>query len=251
MKLFENNRPPKDAADIIFSLFKEMKESEPKLPSPYISPSSMDCQLAAAFKLQSILPEAQRENFQSKSFATNGSDRHLRVQEFLSKTPYWVDVSNYIKEKKLPLEIVPVENGDPYEVLLKHKKLPVRFMCDGLLLIDGVYYVLEIKTESTQKNNYRNTYDQKHEKQGMSYSAFLNTPAILWVYESRDYFEQKVYVQWVSPKEKADLIAYIEHIVENQKKPEKLTKGSSCTYCPYKKHCRAVLRQLKKEGKID
>lgn len=303
MKLFEENKPKQDAAMIISQLLNEFKEVSGSVATQMISPSGLACQVACALKLNGIPTEPQKESFQSRGFAENGEDRHKRIQSFLSKSPYWVDVADYVKKKKLNIEVVTNEmrvkkkrdnyieefsqlNGkasvegltkdederfkhlsewlsipdevhirkmhddDPYETLLQHKELPVRFKCDGMLLIDGVYYVLEIKTERSQANVFRTTYDPKHQKQGITYTTLLHTDNILWLYEGRDYLEQKLFVQKVKVDEKQEMLKYLHEIVDNKDKIENLHQDpKSCNYCPYKKYCRNYFKEYKKKLK--
>lgn len=245
--MFEDTRPPQDAAALVLALFREFKEQPGGIASQKISPSGLACQVACAWKLNGIETEPQKESFQSRGFAEAGEDRHKRIQEFLSKTPYWVNVSDYVKQMQLPMNIL-AEDG--YEVLLEHQELPIRFRCDGMLFIDGAYYILEIKTERSQANLYRTSYDPKHQKQGICYSTLMHTDRILWVYEGRDMLEQKPFVQIVKKSEKEEMLKYLHQIVDNRAKPELLFKDEkSCGYCVYKKHCRTYFKELKKQQK--
>lgn len=247
MKMFEEKRPPQDAAALVLALLREFKEVPASVASQTISPSGLACQVACALKLRGTEQEPQKESFQSRCFADCGEDRHKRIQEFLSTTPYWVNVADYVNANKLPLDVV---RQDGYEVLLRHKELPVRFKCDGMLLIDGVYYILEIKTERGQVNTFRTSYDQKHQKQGITYTLMLATDRILWLYEGREMLEQKPFVQVVTKDEKQEMYKYLKQIVDNQDKIENLQKNEkSCVYCPYKKYCKAYFKELKKKEK--
>jgi len=285
MKLFEEQRPPQDAAAVVSQLFREFKEIPFSNQSRNISPSGLSCQVCAAFKLQGVQGDTTKESFQSLSFADAGEDRHKRIQAFLSKTEYWVDVAEYIKEKKLPLRAVIKVNNDSYdteerklpreiykeeaeeflktynlprealledefETLLVHTTLPIRFKCDGILLIEGVYYILEIKTEGNQKSTYRTTYDPKHQLQGTAYTWLFKVGRILWIYEDRDKLTQKVFVQLVTPQEKIFIRDYIQEIVDNKDTPENLRRSEgTCKYCPYKKHCKAYFKEIEKRAK--
>lgn len=247
MKLFEDNRPPQDAAALLLALFREAKEIPSSVASQTISPSGLACQVACALKLQGIPTEPQMESFQSRCFTDNGEDRHKRIQEFLSQTPYWVDVAEYVKAKNLPLDII---RQDGFEVLLQHKVLPIRFKCDGMLFIEGVYYVLEIKTERGQANAFRTTYEPKHQKQGITYTYMLDTDRILWVYEGRELLEQKPFVQLVKKEEKQEIAKYLQEIVDNKDRIELLKNDEkSCAYCAYKKYCKAYFKEFKKKQK--
>lgn len=247
MKLFEDNRPPQDAAALVLALLREFKEVPSSVASKTLSPSGLSCQVACALKLQGIPMEPQKESFQSNCFTDCGEDRHKRIQAFLSKTPYWVDVAKYVAERKLPLNII---RQDGYECLLQHKELPVRFKCDGMLLIEGVYYILEIKTERGSVNAFRTSYDPKHQKQGITYTLMLGTNKILWLYEGREMLEQKPFVQVVTKAEQNEMLDYLKQIVANKGTIENLARDEkSCAYCPYKKYCRAYFKELKKKQK--
>lgn len=250
MKLFEDTLEKKKSPEtVIAELFREFKEVDAEPPSQYISPSGLNCQVACAWKLQGRPVPVEKESFQSASFAVNGEDRHKRIQEFLSKTEYWVDVEEYIKEKKLPLQVLEKEG---YEVLLLSEQYQTRFRCDGMLKIDGVYYVLEIKTERQQANTYRTKADEKHQKQGLSYTLLMNTAGLIWVYEGRDYLEQKCFLQEVQLAEKQYIHKYLSDIVENKNTPEKLERNlKACGYCPYKNYCTMYFKELEKKEYLE
>nr|DAH56613.1 MAG TPA: Exonuclease [Caudoviricetes sp.] len=249
MKMFEDNKAPRNAADIISELFVEFKEVEAGPVSQYVSPSGLGCQVSIAWKLKGAPTTPQKESFQSRGFAEAGEDRHKRIQEFLSKTPYWVDVEEYIKAKKLTdLEVV---RHDGYEVLLVSKKYQARFKLDGMLFIEGHYYVLEIKTERQAANSYRTGPADKHQKQGIAYTLMLDTERILWIYEGRDFLEQKPFVQYVTKEDKSGLDKYIIDAITHQDEPEKLerdTKG--CAYCQFKNYCKMYFKELEKRLKL-
>lgn len=251
MKLFESNKAPMDVAQTIATLFKEFKPAELKARSQMISPSGLNCQVACAFKLTSAPMTPHKESFQSNCFAVNGGDRHKRLQAFLKETPYWVDVAEYIKEHAPELQIVEPEEGaevDEFEVMLYSPQHQARFKCDGLLLIEGHYYVLEIKTERQSANSCRTAASPAHEKQGVAYTLMLNTDRILWLYEGRDFFDQKLFVQIVTKEEQVELDEYIKEILFFKDTPEELKRNTkACTYCDYANYCKMYFRELKKE----
>ena len=311
MKLFEDIKPAQDAAALVLALLKEFK-TVPTGASPTISPSGLACQVACALKLNSTPQDPQLESFQSRCFTDFGEDRHRRIQQFLSKTPYWVDVAEYVRTHNVDVNVITPQERiasrreknqeelerlkrkwqavpqdmepevkveytqdtnhiealeewlsksdeehinkmiaeDPYETLLQHKTLPVRFKCDGMLFIEGVYYILEIKTERGSVNSTRETYDPKHQKQGITYTLMLGVDKILWLYEGREMLQQKLFVQTVSKDEKQEMLNYITQIVENKDHIELLQQDKkSCTYCPYKKYCRNYFKELKRREK--
>ena len=231
---------------VIRQLFYERKDTEPYTPSKFISPSGMSCPIACCFKLQGIELPPNKESFFDRSKADAGTDRHARIQEFLSKTPYWVNVKEYIEQQQVPL-IVLKEDG--YEYLLRHKYLPIRFKCDGLLKIDGKYYVLEIKTEGERKNLDRKNFNPDHEFQGATYATTLKTEGIIWLYEGRDSCDPKTFLQLTTKGDRQLINKYINDIVDNKEQPFDAfcPDDNKCVYCEYKKHCKEEYRQWKKK----
>lgn len=247
MKLFEtkSEKNTGDAAALLEGLFREFKVVKGKVPSPYISPSGLSCPIDMAFKLQGIPTEDSKESFQSRQFADNGTDRHDRIQEFLSKTPYWVDVAEYVKEKGLPLTIVEQVG---HEVLLVSDEYRTRFRCDGILLIEGEYYVLEIKTERGSQTAKRTGPSENHYLQGLTYTMLLDVNKIMWVYEGREYLEQKPFVQVVAEKEKDYIKEYIKNIIANVDTPENLPfDKKGCRYSSYTKYRKMYLAEIKRK----
>ena len=251
MKYFEEKAEKQSFAPdaLLAALFNELYADEPEVRSQTISPSGLACQVSQAWKLLGVMPDKTAESFQSRSFAECGEDRHARIQAFLAKTPYWVDVEEYVKEKKLELEVLE-KTG--YEVLLYSPKYNVRFRCDGMLLIDGIYYVLEIKTERQIANDKRTEPAEKHLKQGYSYALMMCVDWIMWVYEGRDYLTQKPIAQRVTKDEKAAIEKYLTEIVQLKDTPEKLyMEKKACGGCEYKSFCREYFKALKKGVRID
>ena len=230
---------------IIRQLFYERKVNPPYTPNKFISPSGMSCPIACCYKLQGVeLPES-KESFFDRSKADAGTDRHERIQAFLSQTEYWVNVKEYVEAKKLPL-IVLKEDG--YEVLLQHKVYPIRFKCDGMLKIDGKYYVLEIKTEGEQKNLNRHSFNPDHEFQGATYSTVLDTVGVIWLYEGRDSCDPKTFLQEITTGDRQLIKKYISDIVKHKDNPfDKFVPEAKCTYCEYKNHCKKEYKEWKKK----
>lgn len=247
MKLFEKIKESRgsDAAALLSALFTDFKVVKGGVPSPYISPSGLGCPMDMAFKLQGVPTEDSKESFQSRQFAENGNDRHERIQEFLSSTPYWVNVADYVKRKNLPLEIIE-EQG--HEVLLVSEEYRTRFRCDGILLIEGEYYVLEIKTERGSVTSRRKGPDEKHYLQGLAYTLLLDVDRIMWVYEGRDFLKQVPFVQEVTAKEKQFISDYIKNIIANINTPENLPHDEkACMYSVYKTHRKRYLAEIKRK----
>lgn len=249
MRMFEEPKPETgNAAALLSALFREFHDVPTGPVSQYISPSGLGCQVACAWKLVGAPTTPQKESFQSRCFADAGEDRHKRIQEFLSTTPYWVDIPQYIQEKGLNLEVI---RQDGYETLLFSPEYQARFKCDGMLFIDGKYYVLEIKTERQAANNSRTEANEKHLKQGKAYTLIMHTDFIMWLYEGRDYLEQKPIVQYVSKEEKLAIDKYIKDIINNKEHPENLERDTkSCGYCLYKNYCKMYFKEREKRARL-
>lgn len=295
--------PPEE---VIRKLFYAEYEVAEYVPSQNISPSGMGCPIACAFKLNGVPVPAGKASFYCSSAADNGSDRHERIQEFLSRTPYWVDVADYIaKRPELEVRVVTAqeqaesleksftsrleqlnilrqqqdftgaeatEYGDlvkwlsipieqhakeiaeknRFEVLLLHTKYPIRFRCDGMLRIDGKFYVLEIKTERQSKNSFRIAPDPKHAKQGITYEMSLKPDGgIIWLYEGRDALEPKTFLQLPDEQACKENEAYIANIVAKKDTPWllEIPPASACTYCEYKAKCKEEKKKWKEMNK--
>ena len=247
MRLFEtkSEKNTGDAAALLDALFREFKVVKGEVPSPYISPSGLNCPMDMAFKLKGIPTEDSKESFQSRQFADNGTDRHERIQAFLSTTPYWVDVAEYVKSKNLPLDIIEQQG---HEVLLVSEEYRTRFRCDGMLLIDGEYYVLEIKTERGSATAKRTGPAEAHYLQGLTYTMLLDVDKIMWVYEGREYLEQKPFVQVITQKEKEYIKEYIKNIIANIDTPENLQDNErACRYSSYSNYKKMYLAEIKRK----
>lgn len=247
-KFFDEQTVKRDPARVLAELFTEYKDVPTGPVSKFVSPSGLGCQVGIAFKLQGAPVTPQKESFQSRCMADAGEDRHLRIQEFLSKTEYWVDVEKYIKAKGLNLKVL---RHDGYEVLLYSPEYQARFKLDGMLFIDGHYYVLEIKTERQSDNNTRTAANAKHLLQGKAYTLMLDTDRIMWVYEGRDYFEQKPIVQLITKEEKNEVAKWIKDAIQYKDEPEKLVKNEkSCVYCAFKNYCKMYFKEREKRIKL-
>ena len=223
-----------DVASLVMSVLREGHEVS--------SVSSVN-----VWKMNEVPTTPQIESFASRSFADAGTDRHARIQEFMSKTEYWLDVEKYIQEKGLSSEL-EIVSRQGYEVLLYSKKYNARFRLDGLLSFNGDVYVFEIKTERQSANTYRNGPDAKHLKQGLFYALALHVKAILWLYEGRDFLEQKCFVQPVSQQDLDFINKYVLDIIKFKDEPYMLERSlKDCPSCIYKNYCRMYFNEYQKK----
>lgn len=174
-----------------------------------------------------------------------GTDRHERLQKHIikfcenNKEYEWVDIEEYIKEKGLKRLEVTGKYGA--EVKIFHKLYNLSFMCDGILKINGKYYLLEIKTETSFKFTKRKEVDGAHINQASCYSLAFGINNVLFVYECRDNCAKKSFMKLITPKMRQDVVDKIsecDNYINILKTPPKEEDEKVCQYCTYTKQCR-------------
>lgn len=180
--------------------------------------------------------------------AESGSSRHEKIQERISKMRSigfevdWVSIEKHLENRKeLGSTVIKDENNkDSLETLVYNNIYNMRFKCDGLIRFKGVLYILEIKTESSQKWRNRTAPEMSHKHQACCYSMALGVPKILFLYENRDFCSKKAY-EFIPTDDELDSVSSIisicdEHVAKNEV-PDKVS-SNGCNYCNYKSSCR-------------
>ena len=117
------------------------------------------------------------------------------------------------------------------------------FLCDGIIRYKGKYYILEIKTENTNKFWTREGVDLSHYNQGTAYSFALQIPEVLFIYINRDVLDMKSFMFIPTDEMKQELVGKIQNCDEYvdkhiaPPKPEDVAK-KTCEWCPYRTQCR-------------
>lgn len=211
--------------------------------SNYYKPSSMGCIRQMYYMRKDAQPDDSNKGFQLIGICNNGTDTHVRIQTYISKMKdngidcEYVDVAEYVKSRQL--NDVEIISQSGMETKLFHKGLKLSFLCDGIIRYKGVYYILELKTESSNKFWKREGVNPDHYKQATCYSIALGLDKVIFVYISRDNYAMKSFMFDVTGDMKQDLIGLItncESYVEQDKVPPK-PDDPACTYCPYKTQC--------------
>lgn len=216
-------------------------------PSPYYKPSSLHCIRNMYYQRTDSTANLLPISTDGVGIAESGTDRHLRIQYYVSKMQEqgidceWVDVATYIKENNLT-DLEVIEQGE-YETKLFNKKYQFRFMTDGIIKYLGKYYILEIKTESSSKWLIRRGVDTHHYNQATAYSLNFKIDSVMFIYENRDVCSKKVYLHTVSENDRNNLINKLstcESYVSNHIVPDKPAniERSICQYCNYRALCR-------------
>lgn len=222
-----------------------------RLPSRTYKPSGMNCIRASYYQIMGKEPEND-SNYTGIGICNSGTDIHERIQKSVidmidnGMDCKYVNVADFVRNRNLDyLDIVKepdFENGE-FETKLFHKDLNLSFLCDGIIDYKGKYYILELKTESSNKFWQRQGVDESHYNQATAYSIALGLDNIIFVYISRDNLDMKSYMFTPTNEMKQNLIGYIEECdsyIARQvtpPKPEPLNK-KACSYCHYLKYCK-------------
>ena len=215
-------------------------------------PSSMNCVRQMFYIVSGTAPDEMGENYTSVGICNVGTDIHQRIQQSVLDMKSngidceYINVADYVRSRNLDyLEIrkePDFEHGN-YETHLYHKDLNMSFLCDGIIKYKNKYYILELKTENTNKFWTREGVDLSHYNQGTAYSLSLQIPNVLFVYINRDVLEMKSFMFVPTDDMKQELVGKITQCDEYlakltpPPKPESVAR-KTCEYCSFKTQCR-------------
>ena len=220
-------------------------------PSQSYKPSSLHCIRNMYFQVTGADAEGDRASSELVGICESGSDRHERIQNAVMQMKdsgidcEYVNVAEYVyshqdEGRLLDIEVVSQQGN---ETKLFNKKFNISFLCDGIIKYKGKYYILEIKTETSNKFWDRQTVNPDHELQGTAYSVNLELDDVLFLYECRDNCSKKAFMFHVTNKMKQDLVGkitecdgYVSRMIPPPK-PEDLSK-KACAYCGYSGLCK-------------
>jgi CRISPR/Cas system-associated exonuclease Cas4 (RecB family) len=174
----------------------------------------------------------------------SGTTRHEILQNYvmLMDRYYdvkWIDTEDYIEKEKIPNVEIIKKCGNETRCL--NTKYNISFMVDGILMINGNYFLLEVKTETFFKYTKHNEPHLVHQVQADSYALCLGLSNIIFLYENRDNCSKKSYYYESTEDSKQQIVSKIESINNHLKKeqiPKKASDVRKCKYCPYKKKCK-------------
>lgn len=217
-------------------------------PSRRYKPSSLNCLRNMYYQLTGADQDKQQQK--SSDFfgiCESGTDRHKRIQFVITQMKKYgvdceyIDVADFIKQNNL--NHLKVEGNSDYETKVYDTERNIIFLCDGLILYKGDYYVLEIKTESSYKWMDRTYVDEKHLNQAYTYALELGINQVLFLYENRDVCTKKPYILTVTEENKNYIINRInscnDYINQCVVPPiEQHITNKVCQYCEYKTKCK-------------
>ena len=234
--------------DLKASIEKQDEKGSRK-PSRSYKPSSLHCIRNMYFQITGAEPEGDRATSELVGICESGTDRHDRIQKAIMAMKEngidceYINVADYVIERELTdLDIVSQQGN---ETKLFNKALNMSFLCDGIIRYKGKYYILEIKTETSNKFWDRKEVNPDHILQGTAYSVNFEIDNVLFLYECRDNCSKKAFMLTVTSEMKQDLIGkitecdgYVERMI-CPPKPENLSK-KACAYCGYSGRCKGV-----------
>lgn len=221
-------------------------------PSKTFKPSSLVCRRNCYYQITGAQTDVGRTSYNMIGICNSGSDIHVRVQTAVMQMKEngidceWIDVEDYIKEHSLDYLIVREKKGTETKLYDTRFTPYISFMCDGIIRYKGHYYILEIKTESSNKWYGRTDVDVKHHNQATSYSNSFYIEDVLFLYVERDLLNAKCFKFHVTNEMRESLESFIHEVegyIERQIVPPKTENlpTSACRYCSY-------LSQCKKDG---
>lgn len=235
------------------------KERQP-YPTDYTRPSSLGkCKRNIFFERT----HAPKDEVDLKSVWTynqcgileSGTDRHERIQKVLFKMEEQgyiknIDVETAViqaKEKGLQTEFLHW-NEDKTEARCVNKDYNLYFQPDGLIELDGIKAVFEIKTTSCKKMaNIRKSKKPltPHILQATAYALCLGVDHILFFYEDRDYTSHYPILYKVEEDIKQQVIEKLQDIdycVREGIIPE--ANKMECMFCEFTQLCKKVEEEL-------
>lgn len=251
MRLIDN---AKDELPVEKAFLEDLKrsieineEAHVRKPSQTYKPSSMHCIRNMFYQVTGKDVDTSAPSYMMTGIVNAGSDIHTRIQEAVLRMKdagfdcEYVDVEQYVKKNKLKHLTVREKHGA--ETKLFNKGLNMSFMCDGIILYQGEYYVLEIKSETAYKWYDRKDVDPKHHNQAIAYAEAFGLDKVIFLYVSRDMLDMKAYMFHVTDDMKESLIGLIEECdgyvkrLVTPPKPADIAR-KTCEYCNYKTQCR-------------
>lgn len=221
--------------------------SSSRAPSKTYKPSSMNCMRSMYYQVIGAKQDEESQPYTLVGICNSGSDIHVRIQtaiEGMKKNGFdceYLDVEDFIKFRHL--DSIEIRGKVGVETKLYHKDLNMSFMTDGIIRYGKHYYILELKTETSNKWFSRTDVDPKHHNQATAYSIAFGLPEVLFIYISRDTLDMKAFLMRPTDEQKSDLVGRIDTCDRYVSKlevppiPFDVSK-STCTYCSYRSQCR-------------
>ena len=233
--------------DLTYSIEKEDSKNK-RVPSKTFKPSSIGgCKRNIYFQLTGAAQSAERSSCGLIGICESGTDRHIRLQEAICKMKEngidceYIDVADYVKNHNLTDVEIVSKSG--IETKCYNKVYNISFLTDGIIRYKNRYYILEIKTEISNKFWNHSDVRPEHKAQGVTYFLSFGIPDILYLYENRDTLEKKAFMFHATDEmveEIKDTMGYVNRCVEEDTIPPKEEEKNKCQYCNYSELCESL-----------
>lgn len=222
--------------------------------SNFYKPSSMNCEREMYFTRMGAPEDYIASQYNGIGMADTGTRRHVAIQEVLESMEKngfdwrYIDVAKYLDQKHKEGKCLDVIATDKrgMETHLKHNKLFLSFMCDGIVqqISTGDYFLFEFKNQISFKYANKQKVDDEHISQVATYCMALDLDKALVLYENRDNCELECPELLSVSQEIKDYqiqkLLYVEDCVHKQKAPKRQASAKRCRYCKYKTICEKV-----------
>ena len=220
----------------------QAKNAEPK--SQTFAPSSVRCKRISWFRLRGVQPDVNKNPDLSLNFIADiGTACHRIVQENLIEMygDSWISVPKYLEQLAPNYEYKVEESG--FETQVEIINPPVKFACDGILFLNGKYYLLEIKSTSYSSFDQLTAPKPQHIDQIRCYCTLLHLPDVLVLYVDRQYGTLKCFEINVSLDTMEDtwhMFETVQNYAERMIAPPKLPQNDfwcNPSHCLYYQKC--------------
>lgn len=229
--------------DLKISIVKDKVKHK---PSTYYKPSSMVCIRNMYYQRTGTELGASNSTSELEGILESGSDRHERIQQAIinmKKNGFpceYIDVETFVKSRNLDDIKIVGKNG--IETKCLNTKYDISFLTDGIIKYRDHYYVLEIKTETSNKHWRREEPEDNHKTQATAYSLSFGINDVIFLYENRDNCSKKTFLIRVTPEMKMERVVgkieSCEGYVKRGIVPPKCEDKKACQYCNYLNQCR-------------
>lgn len=217
-----------------------------ELPHRTFAPSSFRCDRKSWFRLRGTQPDAAPTPDRELDWISKmGTACHRVIQNNLIRAlgNSWIPVDKYLATVQIPYQYKLTPAEDSSETYVEIVDPPIRFACDGIIWLQGEYWLFEIKSlDHGTWNDLTDPLDE-HADQVKCYATYLNLSKVLFMYVDRQYGTIKCYQVTILSTHKAEILQRVDNVmkmVEMNLAPKGLPKGDKwCTpsYCPYYKKC--------------
>lgn len=211
-------------------------------PNKCFTPSFFWCERGLYYKRNGRPQRMNKSTYSSERITEVGTDSHVRIQRHIKnmtrKGYVYADVEEYLRTQGITDTKVTKKTENEYHCY--NSTYDMKFSCDGIVYYDGNYYLLEIKTETSDKSWQRKSPDTHHIEQALCYCLCLKLNGIIFLYEDRQYCVLKAYFVPVPELDKLKVINKIDFVnrcVQNNIVPPKCNNTDLCKYCDYLKIC--------------